>query len=172
MEASSSEIHGGFSWQTGPACFQDPSKRILDLWKRKLQFLCRSKKNFLVTLWPGVDRLRPPALSVFRCQWRQISFLWLVIALPRESHSWEIRSKNKSVYENAVTGMWSSCTFQVMGSWWNLRDLGSEAQSLTWSSQLWALFKWERSEDLNGIWTLTSAIPMRYSSGPGSWKDD
>ena len=32
-----------------------------------------------------------------------ISFLWLVMALPRESHSREIRSKNKSVYENGVT---------------------------------------------------------------------
>ena len=87
------------------------------------------------------------------------------MALSWESHSLEIRSKNKPVYENTVRGMWGSCIFQVMGSWWNLRDLGTEAQSLTWSSQLWALFKWERSEDLNGIWTLTSAIPMRYSSG-------
>ena len=30
-----------------------------------------------------------------------ISFLWLVMTLPRESYSREIRSKNKSVYENA-----------------------------------------------------------------------
>ena len=32
-------------------------------------------------------------------QWRQISFLWLVMALSRESHSREIQSENKSVYE-------------------------------------------------------------------------
>ena len=38
-----------------------------------------------------------------------ISFLRLVMALPRESHSREIRSKNKSVYENAVMGMQWSC---------------------------------------------------------------
>ena len=34
-----------------------------------------------------------------------ISFLWLVMALLRESQSREIRSKNKLVYENAVTGI-------------------------------------------------------------------
>lgn len=37
-------------------------------------------------------------------QWRQISFFWLVMVLPRESHSSEIRSWNKVVYENAETG--------------------------------------------------------------------
>ena len=39
-----------------------------------------------------------------------ISFLWLVMAFPWESHSRKIRSKNKSVYENVVTGMLCSCT--------------------------------------------------------------
>ena len=34
-----------------------------------------------------------------------ISISWLVIALPWESNSEEIISKNKSVYENAVTGI-------------------------------------------------------------------
>ena len=34
-----------------------------------------------------------------------ISFLWLFMALSRESHSMQIRSKNKSVYENFATGI-------------------------------------------------------------------
>ena len=38
------------------------------------------------------------------------------MALRRESHLWEILSKNKSVYEKAVRRMWGSCTVQVMGS--------------------------------------------------------
>ena len=37
---------------------------------------------------------------------RSISFLWLVMALPRESHSREIPSKNKPFYDNAVNGIW------------------------------------------------------------------
>ena len=36
-----------------------------------------------------------------------INYLDLVMALPRESHSREIGSKNESVYENAVTGIQS-----------------------------------------------------------------
>ena len=31
-----------------------------------------------------------------------INFLWLLLALQRESHSREFRSKNQSVYENTV----------------------------------------------------------------------
>ena len=31
VEVSNSKIHGGFYWQTGTACFQGPSKKILDL---------------------------------------------------------------------------------------------------------------------------------------------
>ena len=34
-----------------------------------------------------------------------IIFFWLVMALPRGSHSREIRSKNKLLYVNAVTGV-------------------------------------------------------------------
>ena len=34
-----------------------------------------------------------------------ISFLWLVMTLPGESHFREFWSKNKPVYENAVTGI-------------------------------------------------------------------
>ena len=49
-------------------------------------------------------------------QWRQISFLWLVMALPRESHSMEIRSKDKSVYENAVTEIQWSYILLLIGS--------------------------------------------------------
>ena len=38
------------------------------------------------------------------------------MALPRESHSRKIRSKNKSVYENAVTGIQWSCMLLLIGS--------------------------------------------------------
>ena len=38
------------------------------------------------------------------------------MALPRESHPREIRSKNKSVYENAVTEMECSCMLLLIGS--------------------------------------------------------
>ena len=38
------------------------------------------------------------------------------MALPRESHSGEIRSKNKQVYENAVTGIKWSCVLLLIGS--------------------------------------------------------
>ena len=37
--------------------------------------------------------------------WRQVSFLWLVIRLLRESQSREIQSTNKSVCENGLTGI-------------------------------------------------------------------
>ena len=175
MEASHSNIHHGFSWQTGPGFFQGPSEKILDLWKRKLQFFRRSK-NFLVMLWPAMDRLQPLAVPVFN-NFRLI-YLSVVVGQNRiislnrwffnhviRRPCWPIRSKTKPVYENAVTGMWGSCTSQVMGSWWNLFELGTDAQSLTWSSQLWALLKQEWSEDLNAIWTQSPAIPMRYTSG-------
>ena len=46
--------------------------------------------------------------------WRQVSFLWLIIGLLRESHSREIQSKYKSVLGNVVTG---SCAPQLMVSW-------------------------------------------------------
>lgn len=39
------------------------------------------------------------------------------MAIPRESHSREIQAKNKSVDENAVTGLYGSCIIQVIGSW-------------------------------------------------------
>ena len=45
-----------------------------------------------------------------------IDVLWLVMALPRESHSKKIQSKNKSVYENAVTEIWESCMLLLIGS--------------------------------------------------------
>ena len=48
--------------------------------------------------------------------WRQVCLLWLVIGLLWESRSREIQSKNKSVSENAVTGIWGCCSFLVMGS--------------------------------------------------------
>ena len=38
------------------------------------------------------------------------------MALPRESHSREIRSTNKSVYEDAVTGIRWSCMLLLIGS--------------------------------------------------------
>ena len=38
------------------------------------------------------------------------------MVLPQESHSREIRSKNKSVYENAGTGMEFSCMLLLIGS--------------------------------------------------------
>ena len=45
-----------------------------------------------------------------------ISVLQLVMAIPRESHSKEIRSKSKSVYENALTGIQWSCMLLLIGS--------------------------------------------------------
>ena len=38
------------------------------------------------------------------------------MAFPRESHSREIPSENKSVYENAVTGIHCSCMVLLIGS--------------------------------------------------------
>lgn len=45
-------------------------------------------------------------------KWRQVNFLQLVMSLSRESHWWEIPSKNKS-----ATGMRVSPAPQVKGSW-------------------------------------------------------
>ena len=38
----------------------------------------------------------------------------------------EARSKNKPVYENAVTGIWGSCILQVMSSWFTLQLWGTD----------------------------------------------
>ena len=92
-------------------------------------------------------------------QWRQISFLWLVMALPRESHSWKIRSKNKSVYENAVTGMWGSCTHQVMDPW------KKNSQNLL----LTAFIAWWRSAAPCGIWHCPMHAQWLVSSLAISW---
>ena len=46
-----------------------------------------------------------------------ISFLWLVMALPRGSYSREIRSKNKWLYENPVKGIKWSCMLLLIDSW-------------------------------------------------------
>ena len=51
----------------------------------------------------------------FRCSdaVTSISFVWLVMALSREPHSRQIRSENKSVYENVVLLLIGSCL-----RWW------------------------------------------------------
>ena len=56
-----------------------------------------------------LDRTDPlsfgPKFPEILVEWIAPDVLWLVMALPWESNSEEILSKNKSVYENAVTGI-------------------------------------------------------------------
>ena len=56
---------------------------------------------------------------------RSISVLSLVMALPWESNSKEVLSKNKSVYENAVTGIQWSCILLLITFWLLLLAGGS-----------------------------------------------
>ena len=60
----------------------------------------RYKENYVT--WNTPEKFRDLRETGPMTQWCQISFLWLVMALSRESHSREIPSENKSVYENIV----------------------------------------------------------------------
>ena len=114
--------------------------------------------------------------------WRSICFLWLVMALPRASHSKEVRSKNNSVYESAVTGIQWSCLLLVIGSWCFLNDWRRYPKNMTATrgpflesdETFWAHFGWHNS--LCNFTTTASrgtklCIYLSFYSLYNVWKD-